>query len=312
MALAEYAIHVRSKDCRQLTPGYNTDMVLELNAAIPLLHDSDFHVSVLNAQIPATWHLFSDEIDNLEIWVDGAPSFVLEEGSYDVWELEALITADSFPFSAAYNQNSFALTLTNTDSTEHTLSFSSKPGLPSALGFPPDDVVVAAGSSHRGGAVNLQTVHSIFVLSRKLASTNVVNSMSLNFDSAVIQKVPVNCRPNEILHYNPEQAEFASVVSALTAIRQFDISLRDHNNVLLQLNGSNYELSLLVRVFKRTSGTGRRSIDRRVIPEVNQTTQQDAIPETPVAQIPEQDSDLEDSNDVDHQITDTLLRLMAS
>lgn len=74
-------LHIRSKDCTQLTAGFNTNMQVNLNTSIggP---SSDLHVSLIDAQISHTWYNISSQLSNTTIRVDGVDSLVLSETSY--------------------------------------------------------------------------------------------------------------------------------------------------------------------------------------------------------------------------------------
>jgi len=157
-----YLIYVRSKDCEQLTNNFNTDMKITFDYAIKRTNaNQDFHMSLSTAHIPFTFFQFSSNLDNLIINVDGSSSFVLSEGNYDIYELVNLITLSPFPYSATYNENTNKITLLNTDTTTHTINFTSS-SLYKNLGFTNDDIIVNANDSITStGSINLQTIHTL-------------------------------------------------------------------------------------------------------------------------------------------------------
>ena len=290
-----YMIHIRSKDCRELTTGFNTDLQVNLDAEIKKRNQNqDIHISLSSAEIPITYYAFSSNLDNLNIYVDGSPSLVITEGNYDIYELVDLITADgSFPYSASYDENKGKVTLTNTDASSHTINFSqtNSRGLSKALGFErSDETVSSGGTAISDGVINLQTVHTIFLYS-DLGASNVITSEKGNYES-ILDKIVVNVNPFEIIHYNPYMTAPFTTVLTNEAISNFRISLRDQNGKLLQMNDVRFELSLLVEIhnnndLQQAPSRGRRSLiseERQQVLESieEQPTQSQTIPTAPV------------------------------
>ena len=245
-----YLLHIRSKDCPELTSGFNTDLQINLEAEIKKTsQDQDLHISLSSAEIPVTYFQFSSNLDNLNIYVDGVASLTISEGNYDIYELVDLITASPFPYSATYNENTGKITLTNTDATGHTINFSqvNSRGLSKALGFErSDDTVSSGGTTISDGVVNLQTIHTIFLYS-DLGSSNVITTETGNYES-IIEKIPCIAGPFEIIHFNPYlTAPFTTVITN-QSITNFRLTLKDQNAKLIQMNDVRFELSLLVEV----------------------------------------------------------------
>ena len=249
-----YMIHIRSKDCVQLTDGLNTDLLVELDNPIKKNNSQDIHISLSSAEIPFNFYSFSSNLDNLNLYVDSSSNLVIEEGNYDIYELIKIITDDvTFPYTATYNQNKSKVTLTNSDSTQHIINFSQENsrGLAKALGFERiDRTITAGGNIESEGAVNLTTIHSIFLHSN-LTLDNVMTTENKNIES-ILDKIPILVNPFEIIHYNPYQTSPFSVVLNNTEIKNFRVSLKDQNSNLLDLNDTNYELSLLIEIHNKT------------------------------------------------------------
>ena len=276
-----FMLHIQSKRVEQLTADFNTDMRINLDAPIRRNNAlQDLHLSLSTAHIPFTFFQFSSNLENLNIYIDGAISFVLGEGNYDVYELIALITASSFPYSATYNQNNNKITLTNTDSTIHTINFSNSQsaGLAKNLGFKDDVVVASGGTTTSTGSVNLQTIHTLYLHS-DLALSNVITTESNNYTN-IIDSINVDVQPFEIIsHGFYESAPFSSVLEQ-EQLNSFQLSLKDQNNRLLQLNNSNFELSIVIEIHnKDTTGA--------VVPEVLRPAgRRSLMEEIPIEQIP--------------------------
>lgn len=242
-------IHIRSKDCKELVANFNTNLQVDLSAYVSRSAQERIHLSLSSAEIPVSWYAFSTNLLTNEIYVNGVPSIVLVEGNYNIYELVALISAGPSPFDLSFNLNTSRCTFTNTTIASHTLNFSNavSRGLAKALGFERIDVLVSGLNSVVGqSVVNLQTIHSLFLYSN-LNVSNVITTGSGNYES-ILDKIPVLVGPRDIIHFNPYQtAPFSSVLSENT-LKSFQLSIRDQNGTLVQLNGARYELSLLVEV----------------------------------------------------------------
>ena len=59
---SSYMVHIKSKDVKQLTTGFNTDMLIDLAAPIQRSNrNQDLHVSLSSAEIPITFYAFSSK-----------------------------------------------------------------------------------------------------------------------------------------------------------------------------------------------------------------------------------------------------------
>ncbi len=266
---SSYMVHIRSKDVKQLTSGFNSDMLIDLAAPIQRNNrGQDLHVSLSSAEIPISFYAFSSQLNNLNIYVDGAVSLVISEGNYDVYEMMAVINSvGAFPYTVTYNVNKAKYTLTNTDATGHTINFgdTESRGLAKALGFErANEVVGAGGNTTSDGVVNFQTIHSIFLFSDLNVENVITTGEDVNNIQPIIDKIPIKEPPFTIIHYNPyDTAPFTSKVDN-DSIRTFRISLRDQNNNLIQMNDVNFEISLLFEVHNK-SETANISVERDVI-----------------------------------------------
>ena len=279
-----YMIHVRSKDCEQLTTGFNTNMKINLQAGIARDNaNQDIHLSLSTASIPVTFYYFSSYLNNVTIDYEtasgAAATYTLPDGSWDIYNLCDHITSSSFPYSASYDENNSKITLTNTDSTIYIINWylPNTLGLAKALGFDPSQTSVPAGGSiSSDNVVNLNTIHSVYVHS-DLALANVLSTTQGNYTN-IIDQIPVNKLPFEIIKYNFYDTAPFSVVFNTTELRTFELSLKDQNNNLLQLNNVNFELSLLIEIHNKPipiqqeiiSSGGRRSEFIEDVPDVQE------------------------------------------
>ena len=273
-----FLLFIRSKEVVQLTDGFNSNMKIDLTAGITRNNAlQDIHLQLNSCEVPHSFYNFSSNLNNIKLFLDGSSSLVLTEQHYDIFELIAFITASSFPYSATFDTQTNKITLTNTDSSSHTINFSQSDSLKlsTALGFNQTDRVVGSGGNLTSDfSVNLNTIHSIFVHTN-LAVSNVITTTNGNFRN-IIQKIPVKSMYSEIINYNPtENALFSSVLN-INEIKTLEISLRDQNDILIDFNNVNFEISLLFEVHNANTPInpptenieGRRSGGRRsVIPQ---------------------------------------------
>lgn len=260
-------VFIRSKEATQLTPDFNSNMRVDLEANIETTDSlQDIHCQLSSCEIPVSFYNFSNNLNNLNLFVDGSTSLVLTEQHYDIEELTDFITADtSFKFSATFYPQKNKVILTNTDSTAYIINFSepSSIGLAKALGFKPVDVSMSAGESITSdNSVNLNTIHSLFVHT-DLSVANVITSTEGNFRN-ILQKIPVNAEFGDMINYNPYMNSTFSTLIQSQSIRTFNISIRDQNDVLVNFNNANFELSFLFEIHNNNIGPaptmgGRRS-----------------------------------------------------
>ena len=276
-------LHIRSKDCTQLTAGFNTDLQVNLNTSIggP---NSDLHLSLIDAQIPHTWFNFSEQLGNTKLQVDGADSLVLAEASYDIYTLiDAVNASTAFPYTATFEESTTKITLYNTDATTHTINFATSRGLAKALGFDRSDAVVAADASiTSGGVVNLSPVHQIYIHS-DLSVGNVISTRQMNYES-IIAKIPVATEQFEIINHAPDNPTISVLDNK--AVQSFRISLRDQNNKLIQLNDARFELSLMFQRHTREPPARRLALQPQQPAPLPIPTPQPA-PQPPLRSIPQ-------------------------
>ena len=260
-----FLLFARSKEVLQLTNNLNTNMKINLESGITRYNAlQDIHIQLNSCEIPHSFYNFSSNLNNINLFLDSSASLVLTEQHYDVYELIAFITSASFPYSATFNTQTNKITLTNTDTTSHVINFSesSSQKLATSLGFNNEDVTVASGASITSdNSINLNTIHSIFVHTN-LPVSNVITTTQGNLRT-IINKIPVKTKFGEVINYNPYENGIFSVVVNKNEINSLELSLRDQNDILIDLNKCNFEISLLFEIHQKElneSGSGRRDI----------------------------------------------------
>ena len=94
--------------------------------------------------------------------------------------------------------------------------------------------------------VNLRPVHSMFLYSNLAASNVLTTTYGGNIEN-IVDKIPLgDVGPLQVIAYDYyETAPFSTIITT-DAIQSFEVSLRDQNGKLIQLNDARYELSLLI------------------------------------------------------------------
>lgn len=252
-------LHIRSKDCHELTPGFNTHIQVSLKEAISRKIGHKLEISISSAEIPYTFynvssHLQSNTLKASEYNGAGVYTTVLSDGNYDIYDLVKEVSDASsasptnFSCTMTFDDRTSKVTLTNILAVGITLNFSdsSVRELAKMLGFDREDTFLGAGASITGqGVVNLRPIHSIFLHSN-LTASNVITSENGSIEN-IIDKIPLGeVGPSQIITYDPyESAPFSTEVLA-DSIQLFELSLRDQNGLLIQMNNVRYEISLIV------------------------------------------------------------------
>jgi len=250
-----YKIYIRSKDVPKLDSEFNSSMTVNIKAGLNLHSDEKFRLRLGSCEIPHTFYNVSKYVSNDKIYLDDNFVQLIPEGNYSVYDLcDYLTDISTFPYNAVYDSITSKITLTNTDSNTHIINFTD--GFAKLTGFKFEDRQINAGLSLTSfNTVNLQSIHSLFVHT-SLASTNVISTETNSFQN-IIGKIPVNKLPYDILSYEPLYSNF-DVELDDRSISTFNISIRDQNSNLVQFNGVNFELSLLLEVYKEELEPTRR------------------------------------------------------
>jgi hypothetical protein len=253
MPVNTYEIHIRSKDCRQLSEGFNTNFEVTLDAPIVKPPGNSFKVTLSSAKIPFSWYGISSHLGTNEIRVDGAQSLVVADGNYNIFELMDAINGSSvFPFISDYDHITNKITLFNQSTTSSLeLSFDQSEGLGKVLGFIGNQTVAGSGTVTSTNVVNVHTVHSIFVHS-SLAVSNVLTTEVGNYEQIIDKITMQDVAPHDMISHHPYQKGPFHAEVQQDVISTFSIALRDQNSKLMQLNGVNFELSMSLEIVPTT------------------------------------------------------------
>jgi hypothetical protein len=261
-----YLLFIRSKEVEQLTVGLNSNMKINLEAAINTNNAlQDIHIQLSSCEIPHSYYNFTSALNNINLYVDGSVSLQIPPSHFSIYEMIDYInssSASAFPYSAEFKSQTNKIIFTNTDSTQHIINFGGveSQGLAKIFGFNITDFTVGSGASIISDySINFNVIHSLFVHTN-LSISNVITTTDGNYRN-IIQKIPVNVPFSKVISYNPYMSsQFSSIINT-NEIRNIEISLRDQADRLIQLNNVNFELSFLIEIHQRDGGggVGRRS-----------------------------------------------------
>tara|TARA_R110000822_G_scaffold47941_1_gene126754 strand:- start:144 stop:1031 length:888 start_codon:yes stop_codon:yes gene_type:complete len=239
-------IHIRSKDVNQLSAGLNTHFNVNLKQPIAVGLHNNALISVIAAEIPYSFYCISHSIGNNKFYYDDS-HFVFPNQNYDVDSILSQINLNT-PFTASFNEYTCKILFTNNDVVSHTIKISlSNSAQLLGLTFDGDSYTIPSGASFSGkGILDLASVHSLLVRC-DLASANIQSSK--NGNSTILQSIPVNVNPYEVIYLNNSNSITVSEIST-HKIDMISFRITDQNSNLINMNHVNYEFTLQVEILK--------------------------------------------------------------
>lgn len=244
--MTKQIIHIRSKDTDQLSPGLNTHFNVNLKQPIKCGLDNKVLVSVISAELPYSFYCISPSIQNDKFYYDNT-HFTFPRQNYNVTELIRVLDLNT-PFTCSFNEFTCKLSFTNGDSVPHIINISLS-NSSQLLGIQRDGIsytILAGDTFTPKGILDLASVHSILIRS-DLASGNIQSSLAGN--STVLQKIPVNVNPYEIVYLGQSDSITESVIST-HIIDSINFRITDQNNNLIDMNSVNYEFTLQIELLQ--------------------------------------------------------------
>jgi len=309
-AINSNIIHIRSKETKY--NNLNTDFTVQLLSAIDIKENQEAHITLISAEIPYSFYNISSDLENNILVYNTNNTLTFTNQDYNITELVKFFNDDtnfSALFTTTYNTQKNKITFTNVSGSDQIINFSNST-INKIIGFEEEqiDITITAGSSTESVNVcNLCSVHSIMVRSN-LSDANTQSSR--NGNSSILQKISIDVNSNFLIYLNNSDYRTTSIISA-TTIDFISITLTNQDDKLINLNGVNYEISLLVEIFPINS----KSNTRRILTaerEVGAVKNQQKILQSPVPRLDkEEDIDdshaLEDTSEVEHKTKRILL-----
>jgi len=316
-AINSNIIHIRSKETKY--NNLNTDFTVQLLSAIDIKENQEAHITLISAEIPYSFYNISSDLENNILVYNTNNTLTFTNQDYNITELVKFFNDDtnfSALFTTTYNTQKNKITFENISGSDHTINFSSST-INKVIGFEEDqiDITISAGNSTESVNVcNLCTVHSIMVRSN-LSDANTQSSR--NGNSSILQKISIDVNSNFLIYLNNSDYRTTSIISA-TTIDFISMTLTNQDDKILNLNGVNFEISLLIELFPiQTKSNTRRILTAER--EVGAVQNQQNILQEPVPRLDKEDIDdshaLEDTSEVEHKtkriILDNLLDKMS-
>ena len=254
-------VHIRSKEATENTTGYNTDLTVILKNSIACAENEELHISVMSLEFPYSFYNVSTELQNNTLVYDTTNTLNFESQDYNIDDIIDYFNNDtsfSALFSTSYDRKKNKITFTNNDSNPHTINFGSST-INKVIGYDEDEsdiVVPASGSTTSTNVCNLCTVHSILVRSN-LSNANIQSSRNAN--STILQKVSVDLNSGFMIYLNNSDFRQISIVQSQN-IDVINLQFTNQDDKLIQLNGVNFEISLLFEVFSINKNDSRRTL----------------------------------------------------
>ena len=259
-ALSSNIIHIRSKETNY--NNLNSDFNVTLKNAIEISENQEAHINIISAEIPYSFYNISSDLENNVLIFDNTNILTFTNQDYNITELIDFINADTnfnTLFTTTYNTQKNKITFTNKDTVNpHTINFSLS-NINKVIGWEEDqsDIVISAsGNTESVNVCNLATVHSIMVRSN-LSDANTQSSRSGN--STILQKISIDMNSGFLIYLNNSDYRTTSIISA-TTIDYISIILTNQDDLVLNLNGVNFELTLLVEIFPIDNSPATRRI----------------------------------------------------
>ena len=277
--------NIRSKECQQLSN--NADLIVSLPFSIDITDDEWLQIEVISAEIPLSFYNISSALQNNTFNYSKIPigtiALTIPDGNYTVDSLLSTINGLQADFTMSYSDvfNKYLITL-NSPITSMTFSYSVNNYWQQVYGIIATQTITTP--AYFNGVVNLASVHSILIRS-SLNSGNSASTSQSNND--IIQKISLDVNYGGIIIFNQNSVIRKNTIKS-GSIKQFYLKLTEQNQKILDLNGCNWEMSLLFTKIKHDMNkVSPEQLERRanhyIQPTPPQPTQQIANNYQPVS-----------------------------
>ncbi len=234
--MESFQIHLNSANADKIINNNNCDFEFYL-PVIEIPSQCHIYVSVQHAVIPYTFYNVNSSNNVLKYSINSVIStVVITPGNYNVYNLSTFLSSHMSDFTISYDTISNSYTFTNSTNDFTILSSSTCLSL---IGFITQDTTSSSRILISNRAVNLAQIRCICVNSN--LKTNNINKSSLN-NFSIIASIPINVSPYSIVSHanmnNFRVNTFTNIISSLS------IKLTDQNGTLIDLNGSNWAMTL--------------------------------------------------------------------
>ena len=240
-ALETFQIHLSSNSADRIYNNNNCDCEFNL-PLIEIPSQYHIHLSVQNAVIPFTFYNINDS-NNVLYYILNTQQYQLNiiKGNYNVNTLKTFLNNNMSGFTITYDKITNKYTFTNNLGYDFTILSSSTCYY--LIGFTEENTTSTNGILTSTRVINLAPIRIINVLSNLL--TNNINKISSN-NKSIICSIPVMTQPFSVIHYvNSTGFKINSFTNTISTLQ---IKLTDQLGTLLDLNGSNWSMTLQVDI----------------------------------------------------------------
>jgi len=241
--------NIRSKECQQLSN--NADLVVSLPFSIDLADEEWLQIEVISAEIPLSFYNVSSALQNniFSYYIFATINLTIPDGNYTIDTLISKINSMQMLFVMSYNEtlNKILITTTNTV----TFTYDSNNYTQQLFGIISTQIITSLNPAYFGGVCNLASVHSLLVRS-SLNSGNSASTSQSNND--IIQKISLDVNYGGMIILNQNSVIRKNIIKS-GSIKQFYLKLTEQNQKIIDLNGCNWEMSLLFTKIKHDMNT---------------------------------------------------------
>jgi hypothetical protein len=202
-------------------------------------------------------------------------------------------------FSTTYNTQKNKITFTNVTGSTQTINFSSST-INKVIGWneiQSDIDLAGSGTTESVNVCNLATVHSIMVRSNL---SDAHTQSSRNGNSSILQKISIDMNSNFLIYLNNSDYRTTSIITS-TTIDYISMNFTNQDDKVLNLNGVNFEISLLVEIFPIDNAPTRRKL-LTVEKEIGSVPTQRTLLQAPTPRFTptEQEIDIDDTHPIEN------------
>ena len=243
-------ITLNSEDAQKLNGDYNSNLFFNIPNIVDENPDiTHLEVSLDSATIPVSWYLINDLTNTLSYIYNSSPfTLTLTNGNYNG---STMITE----LTNKFDDNGLTVVITLSQVTGLLLfkfanaispvEFIYNTGLMKILGFTQSTSGVAIVPQL---PMNLLGIQKINICSGNLASISSFSS-SPALSNSVIQSIPVDVPAFHQITYLDKANHYGRMKSRF--LSNIDIQLLDENGKFLEMNGIEFTLSFVIRIFRR-------------------------------------------------------------
>jgi len=243
-------ITLNSADAQKLNGEYNSNLFFNIPNIVDENPDiTHLEVSLDSATIPVSWYLINDDTNTLSyIYNSGTHTITLTNGNYNGTQMITELTNK-------FSDNGLAVVITLSQITGFLLFKFSSPitpiemiyntGLMPILGFTQNTVGVAITTQL---PLNLLGIQKINICSNSLASISSYSSSAV-LSNTLIQSIPIDMPAFHQITYLDKANHFSRMKSRY--LSNIDIQLLDEYGRFLEMNGIQFNLSFVIRIFRK-------------------------------------------------------------